>query len=178
MAENLASHSKNMANLKGIVKKMVHTHFREPWQFRIEVDGYPTHQDFDIYVREITYGPTEIETEQEKVGIGVLTYPSGAMPVTVSMIMRDNEERWVSDWFNELVKKVVNDDGTVNLPHDYCVRMRRFSLRHGAGDKQTDEWLVYPTQLGDVTESKDGEGVLEFPITFVQFRSITKKKEK
>lgn len=167
----------NKINLKGIVQRLVATHFREPWQFRVEFDGFPhTKDDFDIFVREITYGPVEIETEQEKVGIGILTYPSGAMPVTVSMVMRDNEDRWVSNWFNALVGKVVNKDGTVNLPNDYCVWMRRFSLKHDGSEVETDKWWVYPTQLGDVTESMDGEGALEFPITFVQFRSVGKEK--
>lgn len=151
-------------------RSLVETTFREPWQFRVEMDGYP-HKDFDLYVREISYGPKEIETEQEKVGIQTLTYPSGTVPVTVSMTMRDHEDMRVSKWLATLTGKVTNPDGTVNLPIDYCVSFRRFSLLHDNSEVETDKWMVYPTQLGDVTESTDGEGVLEFPVTFIQFRS-------
>jgi hypothetical protein len=156
--------------LRLMAGRLVETHFREPWQFRIEIDQYP-HDDFDLYVREISYGPTEIETDQEKAGIQTLTYPSGTAPVTVSMTMRDHEDMRVSDWFNALIKKVINSDGTVNLPIDYCVSFKRFSLLHDNTETETDKWMVYPTQIGDITESKDGDGVLEFPITFIQFRS-------
>jgi hypothetical protein len=156
--------------LRLIARSLVKTTFREPWQFRVEIDNYP-HKDFDLYVREISYGPTEIETDQEKVGIQTLTYPSGTAPVTVSMTMRDHEDERVSKWFKTLTGKVVNPDGTVNLPIDYCVSFRRFSLLHNNSEVETDKWIVFPTQIGDVTESKDGEGLLEFPITFIQFRS-------
>ena len=52
---------------RAIASLMVKTHFREPWQWRLEVDGYP-HDDFDLFVREVAYGPIEIETEQVKAG--------------------------------------------------------------------------------------------------------------
>jgi hypothetical protein len=158
--------------LRLIAKSLVETHFREPWQFRVEIDEYPySKDDFDLYVKEISYGPIEIETDQEEVGIQTLTYPCGTAPVTISMTMRDHEDRRVSKWFGSLVGKVVNPDGTVNLPIDYCVNFTRYSLLHDNSEPETDKWHVYPTQLGDVTESKDGEGMLEFPITFIQFRS-------
>ena len=158
--------------LKIIARRLRETHFREPWQFRISVEGYPyDDDDFDLYVKEISYGPTEIETEAEQIGVKVLTFPSSAQPVTLSMTMRDHQDRRVSKWFNERVKKVVNDDGTVNLPADYVLKMRRFSLLEDNSEEETDLWEVVPTQLGDVTEERDGEGTLEFPITFIQFRS-------
>jgi len=156
--------------LRAVALRMLHTPYRHPWQFRVEPDGYP-HDDFDLYVKEITYGPTEIETEQEKAGVQAMTYPTGVMPVSISMTVRDHEDRRVSKWFAGRVALMVNADGTVNLPIDYVLKLRRFSLLHDGGEEETDAWEVIPTQLGDVTESKDGEGLLEFPITFIQFRS-------
>jgi len=158
--------------LRGISKRLVENHFREPWQFRVEIDEYPyPTNDFDMYVREISYTPIEVETDVVKAGMQTLTYPSGTAPVTVTLMMRDHEDRRVSKWFTELIKKVVNSDGTVNLPADYCVNFRRYSLLEDNTEEETDKWLVYPTQLGEVTEATDGENLLEFPITFIQFRS-------
>ncbi len=156
--------------LRTIALRMAKTPYREPWQFRLEVEGYPE-DDFDLLVKEITYGPTEIETEQEIAGIQILTFPIRAAPVGVTMTMRDHEDRRVSKWFDARVAKMINADGTVNLPVDYVFEIRRFSLLHSGKEEETDLWEVIPTQLGDVTESKDGEGLLEFPITFIQFRS-------
>ena len=158
--------------MKIIARRLRETHFREPWQFRVSVEGYPHEDDdFDLYVKEISYGPTEIETEPEQVGMKIMTFPSSAQPVTIAMTMRDHQDRRVSKWFDERVGKIVNDDGTVNLPTDYLLKMRRFSLIEDGSEVETDVWEVLPTQLGDVTESKDGEGTLEFPITFIQFCS-------
>lgn len=165
--------SEDINHLRSIALRLLKTPWREPWQFRIEVEGYP-HDDWDLCVKDVTYGPIEIETEQEQLGACVLTYPTVAQPVTISMTMRDHEDRRVSKWFASIVKKMINGDGTVNLPGTYVLKIRRFSLLHD-GDQngeETDVWEVLPTQLGDVTESKDGEGTLEFPITFIQFRSV------
>lgn len=162
--------SEDFNHLRTTALKILRTTFREPWQFRLEVEGYP-HDDFDLYVKDVTYGPTEIETEPENVGTQVLTYPSRANPVTITMTVRDHEDRRVSKWFESRVAKMINEDGTVNLPIDYVLQIRRLSMKHDGGEEETDVWEVIPTQLGDVTEAKDGEGLLEFPITFIQFRS-------
>lgn len=162
--------SEDINYLRYTALRMLKIPWREPWQFRIEVDGYP-YDDWDLCVKDITYGLVEVETETEQIGARVLTYPASIQPVTVSMTMRDYEDRRVSKFFATRVKMMVNGDGTVNLPIDYLLKIRRFSLLHDGGEGQTDEWEVLPTQLGDVTEAKDGEGTLEFPITFIQFRS-------
>lgn len=164
--------SEDFNHLRTLAIQVLHTPFREPWQFRIEPEGYPD-KDFDIYIKDITYGSTEIETEPENIGIQVLTFPNRAQPVTISLTMRDHEDRRVSKWFNSRVAKMINGDGTVNLPLDYVLTIRRFSLLHHGEQKETetDAWEVIPTQLGDVTEARDGEGLLEFPITFIKFRS-------
>jgi hypothetical protein len=164
--------SEDTNKLRTIALRMLNTHWREPWQFRLEVEGYP-HDDWDLCVKDVTYGPNEIETEPEQIGAVVLTYPTSAQPVSISMTMRDQEDRRVYKFFESQAQKVINPDGTVNLPSDYLLKIRRFSLLHGeTPEEETDVWKVFPTQLGDVTESKDGEGLLEFPITFIQFRSL------
>ena len=87
------------------------------------------------------------------------------------MTVRDHVDQRVSNWFSQRVAKMVNSDGTVNLPVDYLLKIRRFAIDSENKETRKEVWEVLPTQMGDITESKDGEGLLEFPITFIQFRS-------
>ena len=95
------------------------------------------------------------------------------------MTMRDHEDERIYNWFNAWAGTVANGDGTVNLPKapdnkGYLRKWRRYQLikdAKGFKEDMTREWEVYPTQLGDVTESREEQGFLEFPIQFIQFRS-------
>lgn len=150
-------------------KKLVHTPFRQGWQFRVEPEDAP--DDFDIYVKDITYGPIEIETEQDKVGGVTMTWPVAAAPVTATLTVRDHEDRRVSKWFSGRVAKMANADGTFNLPSDYVLKVRRYSLLSDDSEEETDEWKMIPTTLGEISESRDNSGHLEFPLVLIQFRS-------
>jgi len=154
--------------LRLMVKKLVHTPFQEGWQFRLDIDDENSPDDLDIYIKDITFGPIEIETETVKAGVQTLTYPTGTAPVGLSMTMRDNQDRRIYDWFTAWCEKVVNDDGTVNLPFEYVRKAERINL---VNDAIENTWFMFPTKLGDITEAVDSQGFLEFPISFIQFRS-------
>ena len=161
---------------KLLVRKLVHTKFQHNWQYRIEIEGQPT--DFDIFVKDVSYGPVEIGTEATAAGFIQYTYPTSVEPVSVSMTMRDHEDERIYNWFSEWAGRVVNSDGTVNPPmhpeYGYLRKWTRFQLLAGTKgytEKKSREWSVYPTQLGDITESRDEQGFLEFPVQFIQFRS-------
>lgn len=161
---------------KLLVQKLVKTAFQHNWQYRVEIEKQPN--DFDIFVKDISYGPTEIGTEALSIGANRLTYPNSVEPVGISMTMRDHEDERIYNWFNEWAGTVANGDGTVNLPkhaqNGYLRKWRRYQLQKaskGFKEDMTREWEVYPTQLGDITESRDDQGFLEFPIQFIQFRS-------
>lgn len=154
--------------LRLTVKQLVDTPFQLSWEFRLDIDDENAPNDLDIYVKDITYGSIEIETETIKAGMQTLTFPSGTGPVGLSMTMRDNQDRRIYDWFAAWCGKMVNDDGTVNLPSEYIRKAERINL---ADDKVQDTWFMFPTKMGDTTESVDSPGFLEFPISFIQFRS-------
>jgi hypothetical protein len=157
---------------KLIARKMGKTDFKQSWQFRLEIEGQP--EDFDIYVKDITHGPTEIENDPTKAGGRTLTYPTGAAPVNLSMTVRDHQDERIAQWFDAWTAKVVNADGTLNLPYGqdgYVKKVKRFRQDKDDAETLTNTWEMYPVQRGDVTESRDEPGMLEFPITFIQFRS-------
>ncbi len=156
---------------KMLVKRLVAMDLKQSWQFRLEIDEQPA--DFDLFVKDITYGPTELENEPLKVGGRTLTYPVGVAPVRLSMTVREHQDERVSKWFDEWVKKVINADGTFNLPYGengYVKKVKRYTIDKNDSEALSDTWEMYPVQRGDVTENRDEAGFLEFPITFIQFR--------
>lgn len=155
-----------------MVRRLVRTEFKFSWQFKIEIEGQPS--DLDIYVKDITYGPTEISNEAIKVGSRALTFPTQAQPVSLSMTVRDNIDERVSKFFDSLASQTVNPDGTVNLPfgaNGYVKKVTRYNLQEDGTEKLMDTWHMFAVQRGDVTESREDANFLEFPITFIQFRS-------
>jgi len=151
-----------------MVRSLVQTHFQEGWQFRLDIDDPATPEDFEIYVKDISFGPIEIETEPFKAGMQTLTFPTGTGAVGLAMTMRDNQDRRIYDWFAAWCGQMVNDDGTVNLISEYVKKVERVNL---ATDEVQDTWFMFPIRMGDITEAVDAEGFAEFPISFIQFRS-------
>lgn len=160
--------------MRSMAHKLVTTNFKYSWQFRLEIEGAPS--DLDIYVKDISYGPTQIENDAIKIGAKILTYPTTSQPVTLSMTVRDNEDERISKWFDDWAGSVINEDGTVNLPFGdsgYVKNVTRYFIdADGESENEMDQWGMYPVQRGDVTESRDATGTfLEFAVTFIQFRS-------
>ncbi|AUW07520.1 MULTISPECIES: hypothetical protein [Vibrio] len=161
---------------KLLVKKMVHTYFQHQWQFRLEIEEQPL--DFEIFIKDVTYGPIELEYEPVKVGVNQLQFPTGVMPVSISMTVRDHDDERIHKWFAEWTSKVANGDGTVNPPFNpetkWIRDWKKYTLLHkGTGFEEvlSETYPVAPVQLGDVTQSYSEHSFKEFPLTVIQFRS-------
>lgn len=156
--------------LRILAHQFVQTNFKHPWQFKLKIDGAP--EDLDFYVKDISYGPIQIENEPIKAGGVVMTYPSSKQPVSLSMTVRDNEDERVSKWFDEWADTVAFKDGTFGVPYDYVKNVKRFFVDADGNEEERDTWAMYPVQRGDVTETREATGnFLEFAVTFIQFRS-------
>ncbi len=161
--------------LRLLARQMNRTDFRHGWQFRIEVTSAHSQDppsDFDIYVKDVTYDPIEIETETEKLAGHTFTWPVGAAPVTVSMTMRDNIDQRIRKWFQGMTDIIILPDGTVEMIKKVEVEVARYALAPDGTDVGEPEilWMI-PTKLGGITESRDDGNNIEFPITFVQHRT-------
>lgn len=164
------SEREDFNKLRLISKALVKTMFKEGWQFQMRIQGAP--KDFDIYVKDMTFGPIEIETEPVKAGMQTLTFPSGTGPVGVAMTMRDHQDQRIYKWFEKWAGAMVNEDGTVNLPKDYLRKCERIAL---ISEKVIDTWFMFPTRMGDINESVETPGFLEVPVSLLQFRSWGEK---
>lgn len=168
--EDINAMAEDFAALRTMLRKIVQKDFRQAWQFKIEVDGQPS--DFDLFVKDVTFGPKEVTTEAAEYGGQVVTWPKGMAPVELSMTMRDDENETVAKWFDEWASKVVNPDGTVNLQGEYVRKVRRYHVFMDLRSQELrDTWTMYPVRRGDVVESYENGGHLEFQATFVQFRT-------
>jgi len=167
--------------LRLLAKQIARTNFKLNWQFRIEVippSGFSKPPaDFDIYVKDITYDPIEIETETEKIGGHTVTWPISLAPVTLTMTMRDNVDGRIRDWFGNISGGIVNKDGTVNLVRKSLCKVIRYGLVSTSGgiseENIGDTLLMIPTKLGEISESRGEGGNVEFPITFVEHSTQT-----
>lgn len=159
----------NIAAMRRISKQMVQTKFKEGWQFRVEIEGAPA--DWDLYCKELSQTPIELEVEAKRVGAHYLSYLTGAQPVGVSLTMRDNEDGRIYSWYEDWVGKVVYPDGTWGLPIDYLRTCKIFARRHDGSEYLRQQLRVQPLTIGELTESVESSGgLLEFPITMVEFR--------
>lgn len=175
----------NLKTLKQAYEKTLETQFREPWQWRIDIIDCPL--EIDIYVKDLTRGIAEIKTEEFTCGPLIYTLPEGLGVNTISMTIRDNVSEEVSKWFEEKTFKTFNEDGTCNLPADYLVQFNYYSVSQEKvvreAEEQTDwkatleyeskitkEYEVIITQIGDVTETREGgDNYLSFPVTMIEF---------
>jgi len=77
----------NMLRLK--VHTLVGTDFKQAWAFKLDIDGQPA--DMDIYVKDITFGPTEIANDPVKSRWqNYLRSQPVAEPVSLSMTVRES----------------------------------------------------------------------------------------
>ena len=140
MADEYVPYIEDFNKRRLVSRALIRTHFAEPWQWRVDIDGMPEelsakkdtyHPLFELLAREISFGPVEFETEAVKAGGIVFTYPNASAPTTITMTMRDTNDRLVYDWITAWQKKIVNakgaDKGTFNLPlgkSGYCRKLK------------------------------------------------------
>lgn len=158
-----------LAAMKRLSKQLVHTEFKEPWQFRVEIEGAP--DDWDLYCKEVTHTPIELETNSKRVGAHYLNYLNGSQTLPMSFTMRDNENGDIHAWFEEWVGQVVHSDGTWGVPIDYLRTVKLFGRTRDGGEYLRKERRVQPISIGETTETVERSGtLLEFPITVMEFR--------
>lgn len=159
--------------LRRLVKQLVATDFEKEWLFRIELEGEP--QEFDLFVKDISYSIFETATDDEQVGSAVLVWPTGSQSVRVSMTCRDHHDGRVRKFIKNWSAKVVHPDGTVGLPYGangYVKKCRIHSQTDDGSENTDEEFEVYPIQCGEVSRSRENGQFLEFPVTFVQFSNL------
>ena len=141
--------------------------YAQGWQWTVEVDGL---NGFDMFVKDITYSSGNIETESKVIGSVEFSKPTYVSAGPVTMTVRDTEDGKIMDWFKERRSRVTNPDGTINLPPEYLMKIRVYRVTQDGGKELEEEMRVFPTQLGEITRSRDQVSeFLSYPITFQKY---------
>lgn len=165
----MASDANLIRAMRRVNKRMVNTAYRHPWQFRIEMDEAP--DGFDLFVKEIGQEPYTLEVDPIQAGAFPINYPVAAQGVTLAMTCYDHEDERMYRWFEGRVNKVVNNDGTWNLPVEYLITCKIYRVFHDGSEQLRQHMRMVPLVLGEITESVDNHELVEFPLTFIEFRS-------
>ena len=154
------NYSSDIAYGKNIVAAAMRIRYAQGWQWTVEVDGL---NGFDMFVKDITYSSGNIETESKVIGSVEFSKPTYVSAGPVTMTVRDTEERR---------SRVTNPDGTINLPPEYLMKIRVYRVTQDGGKELEEEMRVFPTQLGEITRSRDQVSeFLSYPITFQKYTS-------
>lgn len=158
-----------MLESKVMIQRLMLTRFAQGWQWSVEADGLP---NLDMFVKDITYGAGTVETEARQIGSGEFNKPTYRSSGTITMTVRDSEQRLVAMWFDQKKSLITNPDGTINLPAHYTFNLRVYQhFEHG---KILDgEWLVMATQRGECTRNRDQLGEFySYTLTFTKYSSF------
>lgn len=71
------------------------------------------------------------------------------------MMVRDTVDGLVLDWFKTAKSRVINPDGTGNIPSKYLLNVRIYRLLSSGLTKLENEMTVFPVTTGDVTYARD-----------------------
>jgi len=160
---------KYLQSQRRIVKQLIETPFQQGWQFRIEIDGAPT--DFDMYVRDVTYGQLTVEYETKQIGSISINSPINRTITEISLTVRDHEDGRLMKYFDSMADKVTNADGTVNLSSKYLTKMRMYRILSSDKEVLESEWRV---SIGGYEVSRSRAELNQFvsyPVTFECHRS-------
>ena len=169
-----ASSSKGLQDRqRRMVKQLVETPFQQGWQFRVECDGMPS--DLDIYVKDVTHGGMAIEYDAKQIGAQTFYMPINMAAAKITITVRDHEDGRIEKWFRSQAGRVLNKDGTVNLPPAYLFNMRLYQLRQNGAEVLAHEWLVSAAEYGEVTLNRVvSNDFVSFPMSFQPFSAFKK----
>jgi len=169
----IANPAEDFNRLRHINHQLVHTDFQGEWNFRLEIEGAP--EDFDFYVKDITYSHFDIATDEERYGAASASWPTGDQPLRISFTMRDNIDGRNSVYFSTWWGSVISNNGTVGLPlgpKGYVRAARIYNIDVEGNETPSYGMNVYPIQVGELSRSRENGQFLEIPVTLVQFSTI------
>jgi hypothetical protein len=164
--------------LKGLANKLVHTKFQMGWQWVLEFSGKGINppSDFEIYAKSVEHGGATLEYEEKQIGANTINSPTHKTAGTITLIIRDNEDGRCEKFFAELIKRVVNDDGTVNLPAEYLFSLRMYRLMDDDRKELYRDWMVSIAEYGSFTRSNEEVGqFVTYPAIFKKYQALGKE---
>ncbi|HBM2815619.1 TPA: phage tail protein [Enterobacter hormaechei subsp. xiangfangensis] len=161
--------SQKLESDKSMLKAALRMAYAQGWQWTVEVAGF---SQFQMFVKDINYTPITIETETKNIGGVMINRPTLSSQQTITMTVRDTEDGAIKRWFTSLAGRVINKDGTINLPVDYLVTLNIYNILSTGERQLADTYEVFATNLGDITRGRDQVSeFMAYPITWTIYSS-------
>lgn len=170
---SMYSEPEDFKKLRQINKKLVQTEFVHEWDFRLKIEKQPA--DFDLYVKDLSYGILETATDEEKFGSATYTYPITDQPIRLSFTARDNYDLRISNFLLSWQSMITGPDGTVGLPfgeNGYLRFCEVFHVKSNGEEVPLYKIRAYPIQFGECTRSHENCAFMEVPVTLVAFSTL------
>lgn len=157
-------------HLRQINKQLVHTSFVYDWNFKLEIDGAPT--DIDFYVKDLSMSLHDVATDDERYGIANQTWPNSENCITLSLTLRENTDARMYNFFMNWHVLVSPGGGVVGLPVDYVRHIRVYNIATDGTETLYRSFSGYPTQVGEMSRSRENGQFMELPVTLRQFSTL------
>lgn len=146
------------------------------WMWAVEVSAPDAPTDFDMYVKDVSFGAGSIDVDTVQIGSGHISFPTARSASEITLTARDDQNQTLSKWMDSRLAKVSNQDGTINIPIDYVFTMTFYTLNDQGVRTKYKSYQVYPTKKGDLTWAReDTTSLMMFPLVFQKFSSVGSK---
>lgn len=160
----------DLNELRLAVQKAMKTPYQLSAKYKVEIDGQP--EDFDMYVKDVSYGIFNLDTEDLNAGSASWVFPQKKEIEEITVTFLDNEDQRIRTWLKDWAEKIVSKDGYVALPSTFVKSMKIYSKKNDNSlsekpDKKYPE--IFPNKIGEVSRSNEEPGFMEFQATFIEF---------
>ncbi len=148
--DNARELAREFAGYEMAQKGMFHLEVTTEASYRGDASDIP--RKFFLFATGVSYNAVDLVADRKNVGGARVDGVTGHDPVEIRITTMDDRHGTLKHWFHDLSEKVANNDGTMGLPADYCVRI---AVRHGyafdniagAGSAYKDSYLMRPQSV-------------------------------
>lgn len=160
-------------------ERLVETPFRQSAKFKIDIEGLSEKlsggsdriKEIDLYAKSWGYTPIEVTYEAWYVGHAPVQLPTTTESVGVAIVFREHEDGRVEEWLTEWTDKLAKAGGFFGIPAQEALDVSIIPLDKSLEKVDRKTFLMLPQQVGEVVYDQENQGLLELPVTFMQYRT-------
>lgn len=140
------------------------------WHLAVANIAGGTAPNINLFATDVGYTAHTLTGEAIKVGSVWFDKVDGTERVEMRITTYDDASGSVKWWFEDLVSRIRNLDGTFGLPGEYLVRIKvtHASIIEGVAGAYTNSYVMRPATI-EYDLSRREDNLQELQMTFVQF---------
>jgi hypothetical protein len=145
--------------------------FQVDCMYEVEIEGQP--DNLPLFVHDVSYGKGTIESDVINIRTGDINMPGKHTAGSVTVVFNDDQDGKASDFISSLQSRILNTDGTQNLPIDYLFKLKVYRLKNDGTKRLDRSWNVYVEENNDYSGNNSSVSELgTFTVTFKKYKSI------